>query len=68
MKFKLKEKADSNWTGEKGRICEEMIKKYIPLPSDDVIVLACGTVEMVMKTLVPLLKKMGYNEDHINAF
>jgi len=63
-----REKADSNWTGERGRIGEEMIRKFVPLPSDDTIVLTCGTIEMTAVTLIPLLKKMGYKADHIHDF
>ena len=64
----IQENADSGWTGDKGRIDEEMIRKYMPPPSNDTIVLTCGTIEMTTITLVPLLKKMGYNADHIHDF
>jgi len=63
-----RENPDSGWTGERGRINEEMIKKYVPPPSYDVIILTCGTVEMTQKFLVPLTKKMGYKEDNILDF
>ena len=45
-----------------------MIRKYFPSPSDDLIVLTCGTIEMTQKTLIPLLKKMGYSADNIFDF
>jgi len=64
----LTREKETEWTGERGRISEEMIKKYIPPPSDEVIVVTCGTLEMTQRYLIPLLKKMGYSEDNIYDF
>lgn len=61
-------KPDEDWTGESGHVSEQMIKSHLPGPSDDTIILTCGSPAMCRDHLLPILKKLGYSEDNIFDF
>ncbi|THU96327.1 hypothetical protein K435DRAFT_858637 [Dendrothele bispora CBS 962.96] len=49
-----------DWQYGKGKIDEIMLKKHLPTPSQNGIILACGPDAMV-KTLKPCLQKIGWD-------
>ena len=70
----------SKWNGLKGFVSGDIIKKYLPSPSNDVLICVCGPPPM-MKSIsgdkTPdykqgpvegLLKNAGYTEDMVYKF
>ncbi len=51
------ERSQQEWSGEKGRISEEMIRKYVSHP-ENALFYICGPVKMV-ESMVELVKGMG---------
>ena len=58
---------DEKWTGFFGFVTKEMILASLPAPSDDLIVLLCGSPPMV-NLLENLLLNLGYPKLRIHAF
>lgn len=61
------DKAEEGWDGEVGFINKDMLSKYGPKPSEDVIVVTCGPPVMC-KGLVPVLTDLGYNMENYHNF
>jgi cytochrome-b5 reductase len=78
--FYVVEKPGKNWTQGVGYVTEEQIKKYMPAPSDDSLVLVCGPGGMMnfisgnkapdysQGELSGLLKKMNYTSSQVYKF
>jgi NAD(P)H-flavin reductase len=62
------DKDEEGWDGLVGYITKDKIEKYISPPSDDTLILTCGSGKMCKKYLVPLLIEMGYKEENIHNF
>jgi len=52
-----------DWQYGKGKIDEVMLRRYLPAPSMNGIVLACGPDAMINRTLKPCLQKIGWDID-----
>ena len=50
-----------------GFITEEMIRKYLPAPADDIKLVLCGPPPMI-KVMMNILKKIGYTDNMIYNF
>ncbi|KAF5373120.1 hypothetical protein D9758_001489 [Tetrapyrgos nigripes] len=50
-----------DWGYGKGKIDEIMLRKHLPAPSTNGIILACGPDAMISKTLKPCLQKIGWD-------
>lgn len=55
------------WKGGEGFITAEMIKKYLPPPSDDCTIVRCGPSPM-MKAMEAHLKDLGYKPSQLFQF
>ena len=62
------DKEEDGWTGKVGLITKEKIAKYIPEPSEDTLIIICGSGKMCKKYLFPLLLEMGYSKENIFIF
>jgi len=74
------DKPPEGWTGGKGFVSEEMVKKFIPAPSNDVMVFVCGppgmmkavsgakTPDFKQGELAGVLKAVGFNEEQVFKF
>ena len=60
--------SEEGWNGYVGYITRDKIEKCMPPPSDDTLILICGSGKMCKKYLVPLLIEMGYKEENIHNF
>ena len=60
-------RTDEEWKGEVGRVDEDMIRKYMPAPSDETVVLVCGPVGFV-KMSIHSLKNIGHDAQRILRF
>lgn len=59
----------SNWEFGIGKVTEEMILDYMPLPSDkDSMICICGSREMIKNHLKPMLKNLNYKEENLLMF
>lgn len=56
-------KADDKWTGERGFVTEDIIRKYAFEASDKNVALLCGPPGLIQKAALPSLKDLGYQED-----
>ncbi|KAJ4118739.1 hypothetical protein NW768_010800 [Fusarium equiseti] len=54
---------DDGWTGKKGHVNEDIIKKCLFEPSERSAVFLCGPPGMIQKAALPALKDWGYVED-----
>ncbi|KAF9267854.1 nitrate reductase [Marasmius fiardii PR-910] len=52
-----------NWQYGKGKVDEVMLRKHLPSPSKDGIILACGPDAMIKQTVKPCLKRIGWDID-----
>jgi len=78
--FYTLDKPPSGWTGGKGFVSLEMIRKRMPTPSDDSLVLVCGPKGLLEHVcgakeqkdqqgpLLGLLKSVGYTESQVYKF
>jgi len=55
------------WSMGTGFVSEEMIKKALPAPANDIIILLCGPPPMI-KANIAMLKNMGYADHMIFSF
>ena len=62
------DKEEDDWDGLVGYITKDKIEKYVPPPSDDTLILLCGSGKMCKKYLIPLLIEMGYDSENIHKF
>lgn len=74
------EKPPKGWKGSVGYVSKDDIKKYMPAPSDDNLILVCGPPPMMKAIsgskapdysqgeLAGLLKDMGYTEKQVFKF
>jgi len=56
------------WAGESGFVTPDMMRRLLPGPAPDVMVLLCGPPPMVKKACVPALKQLGYPADAVFTF
>uniref|UniRef100_A0A8C5M9K2 NADH-cytochrome b5 reductase n=1 Tax=Leptobrachium leishanense TaxID=445787 RepID=A0A8C5M9K2_9ANUR len=56
------------WDYSQGFVNEDMIKAFIPAPSDDILILMCGPPPMVQYAINPSLDKLGYPQDRRFAY
>lgn len=71
IKFKIDYTIDyqeEGWNGYVGYITRDKIIECMPPPSDDTLIMTCGSGKMCKKYLVPLLIEMGYKEENIHNF
>jgi NAD(P)H-flavin reductase len=61
-------KHEEDWKGEIGHFNEENIKKYMPEPSDDTLILHCGPRSLCREIYQVVLKKLGHKEINIFEF
>ncbi|KAF9566020.1 NADH-cytochrome b5 reductase [Mortierella alpina] len=54
-------RASEDWTGARGYINAEMIKKYLPAPAPDIKILLCGPQPMV-SSMVNITQDLGYEK------
>ncbi|KAK7058499.1 hypothetical protein VNI00_002133 [Paramarasmius palmivorus] len=52
-----------DWQFGKGKVDEVMLRKHLPSPSQEGIVLACGPEAMIERTVKPCLRKIGWDID-----
>lgn len=57
------ERSQRKWDGEKGRISEEMIRKYVSHP-EEALFYICGPMNMV-EAMIELIKGMGVPKENI---
>ncbi|EEB90820.1 hypothetical protein MPER_10927, partial [Moniliophthora perniciosa FA553] len=50
-----------NWRYGKGKVDEVMLRKHLPPPSQNGVILACGPDPMMEKTLKPCLGRIGWD-------
>ncbi|XP_053321154.1 NADH-cytochrome b5 reductase 3 [Spea bombifrons] len=62
------DRAPEEWDYSQGFVNDDMIKAFIPAPSDDVLVLMCGPPPMVQYAINPSLDKLGYPQDRRFAY
>jgi len=70
----------ADWKGEKGFVSEQMVKTFVPPPSDDVLVFVCGPPGMMKAVSGPktpdyeqgelsgVLKSVGFTEKNVYKF
>jgi NAD(P)H-flavin reductase len=71
FKFKLYHtltQENKNWEGLTGRIDENKIRKLLPPPSSETLILTSGRGKMCKKFLIPLLIDMGYAKENVFKF
>ncbi|KAI3388436.1 hypothetical protein SNEBB_011015 [Seison nebaliae] len=68
VSYTLDEVDDDDWPYAKGFINEEMIRKYLPPPGDDTLVMICGPPPMVKFACLPNLEKLGYSSENIYTY
>jgi len=56
---------EDDWKYDTSFVNEEMIKKHMPLPSSETLIMLCGTPSLVKDICLPNLKKLGYTKDMI---
>lgn len=59
---------DEGWTGEVGHFNEDNIKKYMPEPSDEAIILHCGTRSLCREVYNKVLFKLGHKQENVFEF
>ncbi|CAF0931809.1 unnamed protein product [Brachionus calyciflorus] len=52
-----------DWNYSEGFVNEEIIKKHLPAPESDVLVMVCGPKPMVWQCVMPILDSIGYTKD-----
>lgn len=57
------DRAPEDWSYSQGFVNEDMIRDFIPAPSDDILILMCGPPPMVQYAINPSLDKLEYPED-----
>ncbi|CAH2278380.1 NADH-cytochrome b5 reductase 3 [Pelobates cultripes] len=62
------DRAPEDWDYSQGFVNEDMIKAFIPAPSDDVLILMCGPPPMIQYAINPSLDKLGYPQDQRFAY
>lgn len=74
------ERPPANWTGSVGYVTMDVLRKHMPSPSDDNLVLVCGPppmMKMISGSKAPdftqgelegYLKDLGYNKDQVFKF
>lgn len=70
------EKEGSDWSGERGYISSDLMKKAFPDASGDMQIFVCGPPPMYKafcgprneKEVTGLLKELGYAEDHVYKY
>ncbi|KAG8438592.1 hypothetical protein GDO86_004960 [Hymenochirus boettgeri] len=62
------DKAPENWDYSEGFVNEDMIKTFMPAPSNDVLILMCGPPPMIQYAINPSLDKLGYAQDRRFAY
>ncbi|GAB1214071.1 hypothetical protein ATERTT37_003229 [Aspergillus terreus] len=55
--------ADDSWTGEKGYVNKDILRRYGFPPEEKSIALLCGPPAMIQKAVLPVLLEWGYDED-----
>jgi len=63
--YTLTRGAKPGWAYSQGRINEDMVKKHLPAPSDDTLILVCGPKDMY-ETMYTMLFKVGYAKDSVD--
>lgn len=59
---------EDGWTGEVGHFNEENIKKYMPEPSDNTLILHCGPRNLCREVYVKVCKQLGHKPENIYEF
>ena len=59
---------DENWKGEIGHFNLENIKKYMPEPSDETLILHCGPRSLCSDVFQKSLLSLGHNKLNIFEF
>ncbi|XP_075458931.1 NADH-cytochrome b5 reductase 3 [Ascaphus truei] len=62
------DRAPADWDYSQGFVNEDMIKDFMPPPSDDALILMCGPPLMVQYAINPSLDKLGYPQDRRFAY
>jgi len=74
------EKPPKGWKGDVGYVTQDMVKKYLPPPSDDNLIMVCGPPPMVEKIsgnkapdysqgeLKGYLKELGFKSEQVFKF
>lgn len=52
-----------DWKYDVGFVGEDMIRKHLPAPSDDTLILMCGPPPMINFACIPNLDKVGFTGD-----
>ncbi|KAG1716821.1 hypothetical protein ID866_343 [Astraeus odoratus] len=53
--------ASTTWTGNRGRVDEELLKMHMPKPSEQGIILVCGPDPMITYAVKPGLQAVGWD-------
>jgi len=65
--YTLTREVPENWNGERGRVDAEMIKKYLPPPSEATLITTCGPSEFD-EVMTNNLTQLGYTKEMICKF
>ncbi|XP_056137915.1 NADH-cytochrome b5 reductase 2 [Lampris incognitus] len=70
-KFKLcltLDKPPQGWSYSSGFVTHDMIRDYLPPPSNDVLIVLCGPPPMIQNACLPNLDKLGHRAENIFAY
>lgn len=56
------------WRYSTGYVTEDMIKKNLPTPGNDTLILLCGPSVMIDRVVLPYLQKLGHKDENIAKF
>lgn len=56
-------KPEGEWSGERGFVTEDIIRRYAFEASDRSVALLCGPPGLIQKAALPSLRNLGYEED-----
>ncbi|TRY54284.1 hypothetical protein DNTS_021270, partial [Danionella cerebrum] len=62
------DRAPDGWEYSEGFINEEMVRKHLPPPGDDTLILMCGPPPMIQFACNPSLDKVGHASDRRFTF
>lgn len=62
------DEANHGWKHDTGYITENMIKKQLPKPGKETLVLLCCPKPMIDGAAIPMLRKLGYKDSNITKF
>jgi cytochrome-b5 reductase len=60
-------KGENDWTGLTGHLDKQMLKKYLPEPSNDTLIMFSGT-KPLNKMILKALEDLGYTDEMIVKF